>query len=78
MSQPRKIETLLSLLLKLGQKESMKIDYILNNLSKVSNLHNLSLSEDEKRVLRRYQNKNFGQLKMPNNINSGVRPKFEQ
>lgn len=75
MRKPRDIDQLLSLIKKLSVSESMKIDYILNNLNKVSNLHNLRLSEEEKRLLRKYQNKNFGNLR--NDPRSSMKPKFD-
>lgn len=75
MRKPRDIDQLLSLIKKLSVSESMKIDYILSNLNKVSNLHNLRLSEEEKRLLKKYQNKNFGNLK--NDPRSAMRPKFD-
>ncbi len=75
MRKPRDIDQLLSLIKKLSVSESMKIDYILSNLNKVSNLHNLRLSEEEKRLLKKYQNKNFGNLK--NDPRSAMKPKFD-
>ncbi len=78
MRGSRKIEDLISLISKLSHSESMKVDYILNNLNKMNNLHNLNLSDDEKRLLRKYQNKSIGHLKMPNDIRSSVKPRFDQ
>lgn len=75
MRKPRDIDQLLLLIKKLSVSESMKIDYILSNLNKVSNIHNLRLSEEEKRLLKKYQNKNFGNLK--NDPRSAMKPKFD-
>lgn len=74
----RKIEDLLSIIAKLSQSESIKIEYILNNLNKMNNLHGLNLSDEEKKLLRKHQNKGYGHLKIPNNINSSMKPKFDQ
>lgn len=75
MKQSRNIDQLLTLIKKLSVSESLKVEYIFNNLGKVSNLHNLRLSEDEKRLLKRYQNKNFGNLN--NNPRGSIKPKFD-
>lgn len=77
MREPRKLKSLLIEIQSLSEKESLKIDYILNNLTKVSNLYGLRLSEEEKRLLRRFQNKNFGSLKMGNDLKTSIRPKFD-
>lgn len=75
MRKPRDIDQLIELIKKLSISESMKIDYIFDNLNKVSNLHGLRLSEEEKRILKRHQNKNFGNLS--NKPTSIMKPKFD-
>lgn len=77
MREPRKLKALLLEIQTLSQKESLKVEYILNNLTTVSNLYGLRLSEEEKRLLRRFQNKNFGSLKIGNDLKTSIRPKFD-
>lgn len=78
MKKSRDIKQLLQLIKELSISESLKVEYIFNNLGKMSNLHNLGLTEAEKRMLRRYQNKNYGNNKSPLDLRSSVKPKFEQ
>lgn len=78
MKKARDIKKLLQLISSLSTSESLKIEYIFNNLGKMSNLHNMGLTEEEKMLLRRYQNKNYGNSKTPMDLKSSNRPRFEQ
>ena len=75
MNRERELKELFLLFKLIAKKESIDINYILNNTSKISKMYGLRLSENERRLVARFVNKNYGQK--PFDINVYFRPKYD-